>query len=72
MQSATGALWLATSASGIPTGRIWTGWIISGLIAAFMLFDAAGKFVKPKPVIDAFARTGWCPSTWRRLSAQFC
>ncbi len=59
MQSATGALWLATSASGISTGRIWTGWIISGLIAAFMLFDAAGKFVKPKPVIDAFARTGW-------------
>lgn len=40
-------------------GRIMTGWIISGLVAAFTLFDAIMKFAKPKPVIDAFARTGW-------------
>ena len=37
-------------------GRILTGWIISGLVAVFTLFDA---IMKPKPVIDAFARTGW-------------
>jgi hypothetical protein len=24
-----------------------------------MLFDATGKFAKPKQVIDAFVRTGW-------------
>jgi hypothetical protein len=35
------------------------GWIISGLVTAFMLFDAIGKFVKPAAVVEAFARTGW-------------
>jgi len=40
-------------------GRILTGWIISSLVAAFTLFDAIMKIAKPKPVIDAFARTGW-------------
>lgn len=59
MQSAIGALWLATSAVEMSTGRVWAGWVISGLVAAFMVFDAAAKFAKPKPVVDAFARTGW-------------
>lgn len=36
-----------------------TGWIISALMAAFMVFDAVGKFAKPQQVVDAFARTGW-------------
>lgn len=40
-------------------GRVRTGWVISGLITAFMLFDVLGKFAKPKRVIEAFARTGW-------------
>ena len=40
-------------------GRLWTGRIIGGLVALFMLFDALMKFVKPAPVIQAFARTGW-------------
>lgn len=40
-------------------GRVRTGWVIGGLITAFMVFDAAGKFAKPVPVVDAFARTGW-------------
>lgn len=44
---------------GISKGRMWAGWIITGLISAFMLLDAAMKLAKPKPVIDAFARTGW-------------
>jgi hypothetical protein len=39
--------------------RVWTGWVISGLIVAFMMFDAVAKLVKPAPVIAAFARTGW-------------
>lgn len=39
--------------------RVWTGWSISGLTGAFMLFDALGKFAKPAPVVEAFARTGW-------------
>lgn len=40
-------------------GRISIGWIISTLVTAFALFDATMKFAKPKPVVDAFARTGW-------------
>ena len=40
-------------------GKIRAGWVISGLVTAFMLFDAVGKFVKPAAVVEAFARTGW-------------
>ncbi|MGC2617487.1 MAG: DoxX family protein [Acidobacteriaceae bacterium] len=43
----------------ISRGRLWSGRILTGLIAAFMLLDAIMKFVKPKPVADAFLRTGW-------------
>lgn len=39
--------------------RSWTGWVISSLVTASTLFDTTLKFAKPKPVIDAFARTGW-------------
>jgi hypothetical protein len=46
-------------AASTSNGRRWTGLIITGLIALFMLFDAAMKFAKPKPVADAFVRTGW-------------
>jgi hypothetical protein len=49
MQSTTEAMWLALSGMGSSTGRIWTGWTTCGLTAAFMLFDAGGKFAKPKP-----------------------
>src|SRR5579884_2578332 len=37
----------------------WAGWTISGLIAAFMVFDAVGKYAKPAPVVQAFVQTGW-------------
>lgn len=43
----------------IPRGRVWTGWGMSGLIAAFFALDAAMKFVKPAQVAAAFVRTGW-------------
>jgi ABC-type transport system involved in cytochrome c biogenesis permease component len=43
----------------VSTGRLWTGRVISGLIGAFMLLDAAMKFVKPPQVAEAFVRTGW-------------
>src|ERR1700759_3186859 len=39
--------------------RTWVGWVISGLIAAFLLLDALVKFAKPPQVAEAFARTGW-------------
>ena len=43
----------------VSRGRIWTGRIIAGLIVAFMLLDAAMKFLKPAAVTAAFVRTGW-------------
>jgi hypothetical protein len=57
MLSAIGAQLLAIRAAEISAVRIWIGRAISGLMAAFMLFDAAAKFAKPALVIDAFART---------------
>jgi len=39
--------------------RTWAGWIISGLVAAFLFLDAAIKFIKPPQVVEAFVRSGW-------------
>lgn len=49
----------AGMASTVSSGRLWTGRVITGLIGAFMLLDAAMKFVKPPQVAEAFVRTGW-------------
>ena len=57
--SAAQAQFFASQPTEISKGRIWTGRIIAGLVTLFMLFDAAMKFVRPAPVIQAFARTGW-------------
>ena len=43
----------------ISKGRIRTGWAITGLTTAFLLFDVAAKFAKPAQVIEALARSGW-------------
>jgi hypothetical protein len=43
----------------VSMGRRIAGWIITGLMAAFNLFDAFGKFARPQSVADAFVRTGW-------------
>jgi DoxX-like protein len=39
--------------------RLWTGRILTGLTVLFMLFDAAGKFMMPRQVVEAFARLGF-------------
>jgi len=39
--------------------RLWTGRILTALTALFMLFDAAGKFIMPPQVVQAFARLGF-------------
>jgi hypothetical protein len=41
-----------------PKVRLWTGHALSALAVLFLLFDAAGKFAMPQPVVDAFARLG--------------
>ncbi|HEX5226072.1 MAG TPA: DoxX family protein [Bryobacteraceae bacterium] len=36
--------------------RLVAGWIVSGLCAAFLLFDAVLHWLEPAPVVDAFNR----------------
>ncbi|TFF35771.1 DoxX family protein [Mucilaginibacter psychrotolerans] len=40
-------------------GALIAGWIISGLITAFYLFDAISKIVKEKHSVDASVALGW-------------
>jgi hypothetical protein len=47
------------SAPGVSRGRLVASWIVTGIIAAFLLLDAAMKFVQPKQVAAAFVRAGW-------------
>lgn len=49
----------AGSAVEVSAGALWTGRVMSWLIAAFMLLDAAIKFAKPAAVAAAFVRAGW-------------
>ncbi|MFZ0631011.1 MAG: DoxX family protein [Acidobacteriaceae bacterium] len=58
-EATMGARWTENSAAEVSTGRLWTGRVIAGLAALFFLLDAVMKFVRPKPVADAFVRTGW-------------
>lgn len=43
----------------VSKGRLVASWIITGILTAFMLFDAVTKFIMPKAVADAFVRSGW-------------
>jgi DoxX-like family len=40
-------------------GRLWTGRILTGFSAAFLLLDAIMKLFKPAFVVTAFAQSGW-------------
>jgi hypothetical protein len=40
-------------------GMLWTGRILSGLMALFFVFDGVGHLMKPAPVVEAFARLGY-------------
>lgn len=40
-------------------GRLWTGRIMSGIAALFLLFDGVIHVLKITPVVDAFAQLGY-------------
>jgi hypothetical protein len=40
----------------VSTKALWTGRVLSGLITAFLLFDAVIHILKPAPVVEGFAR----------------
>jgi len=37
---------------------VWSGRILSGLVVLFLIPDAIIKFIKPAPVVEAFAHVG--------------
>ncbi len=43
----------------ISKGMLWTGRILSWLMALFFVFDGVGHLMKPAPVVEAFARLGY-------------
>ena len=38
---------------------LWTGRVLSGLMALFLVLDGVGHLMKPAPVVEAFARLGY-------------
>ena len=52
---------METTAQGAPVskGMLWTGYIISGLVVLFMIFDGVTKVMKVPQVIQASARLGY-------------
>jgi hypothetical protein len=46
-------------ASGRSKWREWTGWGMSGLMIAFMLFDSVSKLVLEHHVVEATAKLGY-------------
>ena len=61
MSTASQASQIAQSTSRPSTSktRVWTGRILSGLVVLFLFPDAIIKFMKPAPVVEAFAHVGW-------------
>lgn len=41
------------------TKNVWTGRVLSGLVVLFLIPDGIVKFIKPAPVVEAFAHLGW-------------
>ncbi len=46
----------ATQPGSLSKKALWTGRIFSGLVTAFLLFDAIIHLLRPTPVVEAFAR----------------
>lgn len=45
-------------AAPVSRPALWTARVIGTLTVLFLAFDAFGKFARPQPVVDAFARLG--------------
>ena len=49
----------AIQTAAVSKKMLWTGRILSGLPALFLLADSVGKFVKPAPVVEGTVRLGY-------------
>jgi hypothetical protein len=52
-----------SGAVAVPKKGLWAGRILSGLVVVFLIPDGIIKFIKPAPVVEAFAHLGWPLST---------
>jgi hypothetical protein len=43
------------------------GWVLSGLLTAFMLFSAVGKFTTFEGKAEMFAKVGWSESVMMNI-----
>ena len=48
-----------TQFEDVSKGMLWTGRVLSGLMALLFVFDGVGHLMKPAPVVEAFARLGY-------------
>ena len=51
----------------VPTKRLWTGRILSGLAVAFLTFDVVIHIMRPAEVVKGFTDLGWSPDLARPL-----
>lgn len=56
----------STSLASPRNRTFWLGWVLSGLLIAFMIFDGAIKLVLIQPVIDSMTELGY-PLQYARL-----
>src|SRR5215470_10705195 len=48
-----------TQSASVPKKRPWTGYVLTALIASFLLFDCSLKILRLTPAIEANARLGY-------------
>lgn len=58
-----------TPHASIPKARLWTGRVISVLLALLLLFDGVMKFVQPPEVVEATTGLGYSESVILPLGA---
>ena len=49
-----------TANTATPRGKMyWAGWVVSGLVGAFLIFSASFKFFMPDIVRETMSGLGW-------------
>jgi hypothetical protein len=61
MSSSNQAAEIAHSSARASSSKkgVWVGRVLSGLVVLFLIPDGIVKFIKPAPVVEAFAHVGW-------------
>jgi uncharacterized membrane protein len=54
---------MTAQAAPVSKGMLWTGYVISGLVVLFMIFDGVTKVIKVPQVIQASAKLGYNTAT---------